>query len=294
MDMKIKNILFSFALFFFFLLDVPSPSFANGIVVHKRPSFLYQGGVMLLEIKGPSNFRVKEVYFGKRAIPLKRQKGHFLALLSAGLFERPGVRDITIKYSYRGKGHFLTKRIVVREKSYPKEYLKVPKKMASFPPDILKRVLDDQRAVNEACSRVTGKIYWKGGFIWPLKRVAVTSPFGLRRYFNGEPRSPHSGVDLRARENTPVYGPNFGKVVLLRDCYLSGKTLVIDHGGGLFTLYAHLKKAFVKKGQGVKKGQLIALSGATGRITGPHLHFGISLLGNRVDPVLFMKLMQRP
>lgn len=292
MNMKIKKI-FLFALAFFTFLGTFSLSLANKLEVHKRPSFLYQGGVMLLEIKSPQYIKIKDVYFGKRTIPLKRERGRVLALLSAGLFEKPGARDIKIHYSYKGKRHIFKKRIVVKKKSYPKEYLKVPKKMASFPPDILKRVLDDQKAVKEACNRITKKIFWKGGFIWPLKKVTITSPFGLRRYFNGEPRSPHSGADLRARENTPIYSPNFGKVVLLRDCYLSGKTIVIDHGGGLFTLFAHLKKTFVKKGQEIKKGQIVALSGATGRITGPHLHYGISLLGKRVDPVAFMKLMAR-
>ncbi len=121
----------------------------------------------------------------------------------------------------------------------------------------------------------------------------MLSPFGLRRFFNGQPRSPHSGIDLRAKDGTPIKSPNNGRIALVRDCYLSGNTVVVDHGGGLFTLYAHLSRVNVKQGQMVKKGEVIGLAGSTGRVTGPHLHWGVSLMGMRVDPQQFMALSEK-
>jgi murein DD-endopeptidase MepM/ murein hydrolase activator NlpD len=179
----------------------------------------------------------------------------------------------------------------VVKKKYPEEHLKVARKMVDFPQDILKRVLADQKAVRGVCSHITAERYWKGPFIWPVNSK-ILSPFGLRRFFNGQPRSPHSGVDLRAKDGVPIVAPNNGRIVLARDCYLSGNTLVIDHGGGLYTLYAHLSQFKVKRGAMVKKGQTIGLAGSTGRVTGPHLHWGVSLLGTRVDPQMFMTLAE--
>ncbi len=256
-----------------------------------EPAALYQGGLARIDLQVTRGCRLEKVSFGKKTVPFKNEgQGHYVLIVGAGLKERPGKKPLTFHF-LRDKARLtLSRQIQVKKKHYKAEYLKVKKKMVSFPPDILKRVLADQRAVHRVCNRIRPEIYWEEGFVWPVKSK-ILSPFGLRRYFNGKPRSPHSGVDLRARENTPIKSPNHGVVVLVRDCYLSGNTVVIDHGGGLYTLYAHLSKVMVKQGQRVGKGQLIGLAGSTGRVTGPHLHWGVSLLGQRVDPVMLMKLL---
>ncbi len=266
---------------------------APAICVKTYPEAIPPGGVGLVRITVPSGAVVTHVQYLKRDYPAFRKDGHhWFALTGAGLRVSPGRHTVTVRWRYHGESHVYVASLPVLKKRYPEEHLKVSARMVNFPPDILKRVIDDQKAVRRACSRITRDHYWHGPFIWPVNSK-VLSPFGLRRFFNGQPRSPHSGVDLRAGEGTPIVAPNDGVVVLSRKCYLSGNTLVIDHGAGLFTLYAHLSKFKVKEGQKVRKGQVIGLAGATGRVTGPHLHYGVSLLGTRVDPQQFMKVASR-
>jgi murein DD-endopeptidase MepM/ murein hydrolase activator NlpD len=130
---------------------------------------------------------------------------------------------------------------------------------------------------------------WRGSFVRPLEGEIV-GLFGTRSVINGEPRSPHSGVDLRASAGTPVQSIHNGKVVLVAEHFFTGNLVVIDHGGAIQSMYFHLEKALVVGGEKVKRGQVIGLVGSTGRSTGPHLHFGMRVNGARVDPMQFLGL----
>jgi murein DD-endopeptidase MepM/ murein hydrolase activator NlpD len=125
---------------------------------------------------------------------------------------------------------------------------------------------------------------WLGPFLSPVNSE-LTSGFGRRRIVNNQPRSPHSGVDLKAETGTPIQAANAGRVVLAEDLFFSGNTVVLDHGLGLYTYYAHCSKILVKTGEIVRKGQRIAEVGATGRVTGPHLHWACRLNQARVNPL---------
>jgi murein DD-endopeptidase MepM/ murein hydrolase activator NlpD len=137
------------------------------------------------------------------------------------------------------------------------------------------------------------KKYWREApetdldFIVPAEGE-LSSRFGLRRFFNEKPRNPHSGLDLAVARGTPVKASSSGKVLAADNYFFNGKTVFIDHGNGLVTMYCHLDKFKVKAGQKVEKGQLIGLSGMTGRATGPHLHWSVMLNGEMVDPELFV------
>lgn len=120
----------------------------------------------------------------------------------------------------------------------------------------------------------------------------LSSPFGLRRFFNGEERNAHSGLDFAVPAGTPVKAPADGVVTIVADYFFNGKTVFIDHGQGLVTMYCHLSEFLVSKGQEVKRGQVIAKVGATGRATGPHLHWNVSLNNTRVDPAIFINAFQ--
>jgi murein DD-endopeptidase MepM/ murein hydrolase activator NlpD len=130
---------------------------------------------------------------------------------------------------------------------------------------------------------------WQGSWIRPVSG-GIVSPFGRRTIINDLERSTHSGVDLKAAEGTPIKAANGGRVVLVADHFFGGLSVVIDHGGGIHSMYFHLSEVSAKAGQIVEKGELIGLSGSSGRATGPHLHFGIRLHGDRVSPLRLIEL----
>jgi hypothetical protein len=296
---SIKQRLFSCLLIFFtacfFLVSSLGPEIEAGshpVSVSTEPEKISLGGIALATIKINDEIKLLEVKFLGKKIPyyLDPSGRDYFVLLGAGLDCKPGTHILTVKWQGPDGPDLYSHEVLVMARNFPVERLSVPERMVEFPPKILEQVLDDQKAVKEACNEISNKLYWQRPFIWPVKSK-ILSPFGLRRIFNNKPRSPHSGVDLRAFEGTPILASNYGKVVMARDCYLSGKTVILDHGGGLFTLYAHLASYKVRKGQGVKPGQVVGLAGSTGRATGPHLHWGVSLLGKRLDPAKLMALL---
>jgi len=133
-------------------------------------------------------------------------------------------------------------------------------------------------------------VLWSGPFVRPVPDAA-NSAFGTRSVFNGEPRSPHSGADFSSQPGTPVKSPNAGRVVLAGDLYFTGNTVVIDHGAGLLSLFAHLRAITVRESDSVTAGTVIGEVGATGRVTGPHLHWTVRLNGARVDPMSLLAVL---
>jgi hypothetical protein len=281
-------------MYFFSILGL-SPEIRAGsypVSVSMQPEKFVLGGIALATIKINDEIRLLDVKFLGKKIPYHPDtsgRGYF-ALLGAGLDCEPGTHILTVKWQGPDGPDLYSHEVLVMARSFPVERLSVPERMVEFPPKVLERVLEDQKAVKKTCNKISDKLYWQRPFMWPVK-PKILSPFGLRRIFNNKPRSPHSGVDLRAPEGTSVLACNYGKVVMARDCYLSGKTVILDHGGGLFTLYAHLANYKVIEGQKIERGQVVGLAGSTGRATGPHLHWGVSLLGKRLDPAELMALL---
>jgi murein DD-endopeptidase MepM/ murein hydrolase activator NlpD len=187
-----------------------------------------------------------------------------------------------LEYEFdNGDSGTLPIEIVARE--FGRESLKVNPKYTDLDEATLARVKEEEVVLDAIWQQATPERYWKGAFLKPTAGTPG-SPFGLRRFFNDQPRSPHSGLDLKAAAGTPVYASNYGKVVLAADLFFTGNTIVIDHGLSLYTIYAHLSKIDVKEGDQVDRAQPIGLVGATGRVTGAHLHWAVKLGGARVDP----------
>jgi hypothetical protein len=168
-----------------------------------------------------------------------------------------------------------------------------PKYVEPSPAD-MKRIEEERRLIREARARRTMNSDFAGGFIWPVTGP-ITSVYGSQRVFNGEPRAPHLGVDIAAPRGTPIHAAADGTVALAGpDLFFNGNVMILDHGLGLTTVYAHMSEFLVKPGEHVKKGQVIGKVGATGRVTGPHLHWGANWAGVGVDPQLLAGPMPKP
>ena len=174
------------------------------------------------------------------------------------------------------------------EGEYKKEKITVEGSKVTPPKDVLKRIEEEREEANKIYATANVGLKFDSKFILPMSS-AVTSPFGTARVFNGTLKSYHGGTDFRAAVGSSVIAANDGVVVIAKDRYYAGGSVVIDHGEGIYTQYYHLSALNVKVGQSVKKGDIIALSGASGRVSGPHLHFGVIVGGVQVNPINFIK-----
>lgn len=177
--------------------------------------------------------------------------------------------------------------IQVTQRDYPSQELTVEPKYVNPDPEILERTKKEAKKNREILTRITPERYWELPLLRPVRGI-ITSEYGFKRVFNKEPRSQHRGVDFRGAEGTPIKAAAAGYVVLAEDQHYSGNFVILDHGLGIFTLYAHLSEFKVKEGDFVERGQVVGLVGKTGRVTGPHLHFGFSVLGESVTPEPFI------
>jgi murein DD-endopeptidase MepM/ murein hydrolase activator NlpD len=177
--------------------------------------------------------------------------------------------------------------LTINAKEFPEEQLSVASKYVEPPKEVGERLARERKKLR-ALYKVRRPVEEIGEpFVRPVPGDP-TSTFGKRRIFNGQPRSPHPGLDLRAAVGTPVLASGAGAVVIAEELYYSGNAVIIDHGGGLFTIYAHLSEISVAEGESVESGQLIGLSGATGRVTGPHLHWGAKIGNRPFDPTALL------
>lgn len=173
-------------------------------------------------------------------------------------------------------------QVTVKDRPFPVTRLTVAPDKAVPPPEVLERIARERSEAAKVMRAETFPTLWALPLVRPVEGV-VTSPYGTRRTFNGTTRSRHSGIDFRAAPGTPVRVVAEGRVVLTGDRYFSGQSVFVDHGGGLVSLYGHMNQIDVRCGQSVRRGDVLGLSGATGRVTGPHLHFGLGVHGQMAD-----------
>ena len=183
--------------------------------------------------------------------------------------------------------------LTIRPKEFTTRRLTVAPEYVSPPSHVLERIQRESQRTTEIFRTQTPERQWRGAFRAPVPGQA-TSSFGRRSVFNGQPRSPHSGTDFRAGEGTPVAAPNAGTVALSADLYFSGNCVILDHGLGLYSFFAHLSRSTVSEGDVVAPGDTLGRVGATGRVTGPHLHWTVRLNTARVDPLSLMEILSDP
>jgi murein DD-endopeptidase MepM/ murein hydrolase activator NlpD len=217
--------------------------------------------------------------------------GSWIAFAGIDLDTKPGDYVLSIEArSEPGDDWAHAVDLQVADKAFPTERLTVESKYVEPPPEVTARIAREAATLKVLWETATPDLLYTGEVVRPLAGVKGRN-FGRRRIFNDQPRSPHSGTDLSAPEGTPVEAAAAGRVALAEELYFSGNLVVLDHGGGVYTLYAHLSRIDVQVGQPVKAGAIVGLVGATGRVTGAHLHWGARIGEARVDPASLLELL---
>ena len=274
----------AFAISFLLFVGDRSVGDAYNLETLAKPTEIFQGDILELKIPGEGLTTVQG-RMGKVTIPFyPNGHGFFTALVGVDLEARPGLATVEVK-STTGVGILRETpiRLKIKPKLFKQESFSVASQFDQLSAPVLQRIKQERDQFSRAFTSSAAKRLWEGSFLLPVSSD-VTSPFGYRRVINGTPRSPHTGVDLKAPLGTEVVAANHGRVILLGDFFYSGNSVVLDHGAGLYTVYFHLSELKVEPGAPVKKGDVIALSGMSGRVTGPHLHWGARLNNARVDP----------
>ncbi len=264
-----------------------------------------QGSLLLLEVRSrkplsevTSEWNSKNVPFWQvssaradasedaAAVDLRR------AILGVDLEKPPGTYPVLIHVQITGgKATSCTVQIPIRAGKFAIEKLQVGKEFVEPSPEQIKRANEERDKLRALFDQVTPEKLWVGDFRVPLDGVTTGGNFGKRRVLNGQPGSPHSGVDFPAVTGTPVHAAQQGRVALAQELFFSGNTVVLDHGLGIYTFYGHLSEIDVKAGDELQPGQVLGKVGATGRVTGPHLHWGLTVERARVNPLQLVKLL---
>jgi len=240
------------------------------------------GGIIIIPLKTTGN-TAPHVYYGKNQVMVEKTDMGWQAVVGLPLSIKPGLHAIEVK----GK-KVSTISFNVKAKTYPEQHITLKnKRMVNPYKKDLVRIFREKKIIIAALKHWSDSSTELSPFKMPVTGI-VSSPFGLRRFFNGQPRKPHSGLDIAAPVGTPVYAPAAGRVIATGKYFFNGNTVFIDHGQGLVTMYCHLHNIDVKKGDVVKRGEKFANVGMTGRVTGPHLHWGVSLNNARIDPRLLL------
>lgn len=226
-------------------------------------------------------------------VPLKDEQ-RLTAFFGIPRGESPGDKDVELLVAGPdGKVARYAFTLVVLPKKFALQKITLPESKVSLSKTDLDRHHREQRTVKEAYAKLRREPLWRGTFERPVPGKVI-SPFGLRRLLNGKPRSSHSGLDLRVPQGDPVAASAGGVVILTGEHFFSGRSVYIDHGMGIVTMYFHLSVIKVEPGEIVQAGQTVGLAGSTGRATGPHLHWGVRVHDCMVDPLELLKLFGEP
>ncbi|WP_338669582.1 M23 family metallopeptidase [Pseudodesulfovibrio methanolicus] len=220
------------------------------------------------------------------AVTMAGERSEAVLLLGVGLRGETGAYPLEVVAHIWGHARRFSRTIAVRESAWGTETLSVPPKMVRPPASEQARIEKDRELLKAALGKASPERYWTAPLVRPVKG-RMLSRFGLYRTFNGNVAARHTGLDFRAWLGTPIHAVAAGRVVLIRNLYYAGNTVLIDHGNGFMTMSCHLFKTKVREGDMVEAGQVVGLSGATGRVTGAHLHLAAFVLGAVVDPEPF-------
>ena len=294
--MKFNSIKLVFCLLLFFpQISTASVSYNTKLTAYHSPT---PGGIAIIPLPITNNNPPIVTYAGNRVLTIKNTKStngrqnisSWIAIVGIPVSSQPGIQSIKL-HDPNGKAQNITFKVTPRSYKIERINFKGYRPAKHKTPALIKL---ERRILRELKEIETTYRHWLN--VHNISNIQLQLPihgrksstFGLKRILNGIPKNPHSGLDLAAPEGTPVKAPMAGTVIKTSRYFLTGNAVFIEHGQGFITSYFHLKKISVKIGSKIKKGEIICLVGRTGRATGPHLHWSVSLNGARVDPELFL------
>jgi murein DD-endopeptidase MepM/ murein hydrolase activator NlpD len=265
---------------------------ASDLHLESFPKGARQGDVLLIRASGPASLKSIHGEFKRERflIAINKETGIYEGLIGIDMSTPPATYEIKViatdEYNKVYSGALSLK---VEKVDFGTQILSLPPSMVELDAKTLERVNEEARRLQVLFQTSRDEKLWEGVFIAPLEGEIVAA-FGLNRIINGQQRNPHTGIDLRAKEGTPVFACNHGVVVLVDELFFSGKSVILDHGWGLYSMYFHLSEVLVRVDDRVHTGAILGRVGSTGRSTGPHLHWGIRINGARVDPLALTKI----
>jgi murein DD-endopeptidase MepM/ murein hydrolase activator NlpD len=265
----------------------------NSLRIKPSARSIQPGELVLLTITGPDRIdALRARAFDQDLIPRRVDDRTWQVIVGIDLDVAAGRHDVVLRWTQAGKTstQTATHTLVVTPKTFRTRTLTVPETFVNPPESAQARIAADAKLIAQAWDSKTDEPYWKGPFVVPVPHEA-NSAFGSRSVYNGQARSPHGGADFASPSGTPIKAPNAGRILIARDMYYTGGTVAIDHGLGLVSLVAHLSKIDVKEGAMVQAGDVVGEVGATGRVTGPHLHWAVKARNARVDPLSLLAVL---
>ena len=254
-----------------------------------------QGSLLLIEMKSTKPLAEVQGDWDGRSVPFWREvasETQRKGLVGVDLEKAPGEYELKVTGQTVSGGKIsCLARVTVRKGRFATEKLQVGKQFVEPSPEQIRRADEERQKLRDIFDHVTPERLWDGKFRIPLDGVTTGSNFGRRRILNGNPGSPHGGVDLPGATGTPVHAAQRGRVVLAEELFFAGNTVVVDHGLGIYTFYGHLSEIDAKVGDALEASAVLGKVGATGRVTGPHLHWGLTVERARVNPLQIVTLL---
>ena len=268
------------------------PSVRTGSRVHVvfEPARPQAGDVALVRVRGAAASAAVEILVDGRPLGVFKTADGHTALLGIDMDAPAAALAWHVTVTAADGVTTAEGRLSVAERAYSVQHLTVARRMVELDPETERRAVEETARLQAVYRAVSGERWWRGRFIRPVSGEEPGTGFGARRVINGHPRAPHAGIDFPAATGTPVVAANHGRVALVGEFFFPGRLVIIDHGLGLHTAYFHLDTIAVTEGQRVTRGMLLGTVGMTGRVTGPHLHFGAQVGTARIDPAVLLGL----
>jgi murein DD-endopeptidase MepM/ murein hydrolase activator NlpD len=250
-----------------------------------------QGEAVQIQVPTEPGLLAVEAAWNDHQIPFVKSNAGWFTVIGVDLDTVPGEHIVELTFAYEnGRERRELETVSVQPKEFPTTRLTVEPKYVELSAENQGRATREREEIAVIYATLTPDAYWRESFRVPIPGTTGGRNFGNRRIFNDQPRAPHSGADLKATTGTEIHAANRGRVVLAKDLFYSGNAVFIDHGLGVYTVYLHLSEILVQSGSIVEQGEVVGLAGATGRVTGPHLHWGARIIDARVDPFSLLKL----